>query len=126
VSPRFVPFGAITAVICQPLGTINMKRWPSDDSLVMKKVTVPAIGGGVGCEVGVVVGVVVGGVVGGEDGAGDTGGDGLLGDVGGRVGLVLGFDGVVAGFDVVPGEPGTTGAVTLTDSRWVFAAVPLW
>jgi hypothetical protein len=57
VSPRFMPLGAITAVICQPLGTINMKILPGEDALAMVNVTVAAGGGG-------------GDVVGGESGGG--------------------------------------------------------
>jgi hypothetical protein len=150
VSPRFVPLGAITAVICQPAGTINVTMLPNDDSLVTPIVAVRT-GGGVGVELGGVdgrddgVGLSVGWVVvavGGLVGLVAGGGAGTLpapGDVGvgpdgavrGCVGLVFGFDGtVVFGFDV-PGavdEPGTTGADTLTDSFWVSAAAgaPPW
>src|SRR5438046_2468636 len=115
VPPRFVPFGAITAVICQPLGTINMKISPGDDSMVMVNVTVPADGGGgelggvggddVGGEAGagwlVVPGLGLDGAPVEPRGADDAGGDDWAGDVGGRVGLVRGFDGAVV-FGLAP------------------------
>jgi hypothetical protein len=129
VPPRFVPFGAITAVICQLLGTINMKILPGDDSLVMVNVTVTADGGGgAGCLV--VLGLGLDGAPVELRGGDDAGGD-WAGDVGGRVGLVRGFDGAVV-FGLVPGdvvaEPGTTGAETLTDPRRFSAASgePAW
>jgi hypothetical protein len=140
VPPRCVPFGAITAVTCQPLGTINMKILPGDDSLVMVNVTVAADGGGgepggVGGEDGggwlVVPGLTLDGAPVEPRGGDDAGGDGWAGDVGGRVGLVRGFDGAVVFVLVLGGvvaEPGTTGAETLTDPRWVCAASgePAW
>src|SRR4029453_12348204 len=90
VPPKFVPFGAITAVICQPLGTINMKVLPGDDSLVMVNVTVPADGGGGEDGAGwfVVPGLGLEGAPVEPRGADDAGGDDWAGDVGGRVGLV--------------------------------------
>ena len=155
VSPRFVPLGAITAVICQPAGTINVTRLPSDDSLVTPIVSVPT-GGGVGVEltgvdgrdegfvgrddrvglsvgwvvvpVGGLVGLVAGGGAGTVPARGEGGAD-PDGAVRGCTGLVFGFDGtVVLGLDVAVDEPGTTGADTLTDSCWVSAAagVPPW
>jgi hypothetical protein len=130
VPPRFVPFGPITAVICQLLGTINMKIFPGDDSLVMVNVTVTADGGG-GAGWLVVLGLGLDGAPVEPRGGDDAGGDDWAGDVGGRVGLVPGFDGAFV-FGLVPGavvaEPGTTGTETLTDPRCVSAASgePAW